>query len=158
MEVCMHIGIIGLVGLVAGLVPYLAVAQEGADPRALDACRATSETFVQIEECLPEAHVGFKVIDKFKEIYPAEALPLAAKCGELNDRPAAVAACITNAIEAALSLSASLPAGSSLNDPVFDSVNSPELLDQLQAAIEEARSEFPNRRAWGGAGLYYTYR
>lgn len=132
-------------------------AQEGADPRAFEACQVAGATFVQIEACLPNAHVSFQVLDAFEQIYPTAALPIKSKCIDLNTTILGASICLLGAIDAAISLSATMPAGASLPDPVFNSVKDADLRERLKATEQEARKLFPKQRSWGG-GLYTSYR
>lgn len=130
--------------------------QPAADPRALTECQQAGGTFVQINDCLPNAHVAFKTLDAFEAIYPSEAAPLMARCLELNERTTSASTCITTAIQSAIQLGNALPDGASLDDPVFNSISDEALLSELTAAIAEARQMFPERRVWGG-GTYRPY-
>lgn len=128
------------------------------DPRALQACKAKSATFVQVADCLPEAHVGFKTLDAFETIYPPSALPLKAKCLELNpDDVGGASTCVTAAIQSAIKLSAAMPKGSTLDDPIFDAVADKALDAKLDKKIDAARADFPDQPIWGG-NMYHPYK
>ena len=127
------------------------------DPRAVEACQASGGTFVQINDCLPDAHVAVVGMDAFDDLYPPEAAAIKIRCSELNENVAAAFLCLTSAIDAAVELSAKLPAGSSLGDPIFDSVKSTDLKDALRDRTMKARELFPEKRIWGG-GIYYPYK
>lgn len=144
--------------LAAAVAAYSHPAAAETDPRAVEECKVTSATFVQISECVPIAHVAFRTMDAFQAIYPQEAQPLADRCRELNsDRIVGTEACVRTAIDAAVQLQASMPAGSAIEDPIFNAVRSDELRRKLSAEIQKARSDFPDIRLWGG-GSYQPYR
>lgn len=145
--------------VVIGLgVAVPATAQDASvDPRAIEACQASGGTFVQINDCLPDAHVAVIGMDAFGEIYPPEAETIKVRCSELNETIAGAFLCVTSAIDAAVELSAKLPAGSSLGDPVFDAVKSADLKSALRDRTMKARELFPEKRIWGG-GIYYPYK
>jgi hypothetical protein len=128
-----------------------------ADPRAVESCKASSSTFVQLESCLPDAHVAFRTLDAFSEIYPPDAATLKTRCIELNDDVVGALACVTTAIEAAIRLKQSLPDGSALDDAVFHAVAEPALLVRLEQVEKEAKAAFPEKRMWGG-GMYRQYK
>lgn len=129
-----------------------------ADLRAVEACKANSPTFAQVASCLPMAHVGVVALDAFDDIYPDAALPLKARCIELNSgNPAGALACVTNAIEAAIQLERALPAGATLDDPIFLAVSSADHRDRLRAVMEAARAPFPDPLLWRGTE-YQPYR
>jgi hypothetical protein len=129
-----------------------------ADPRAFDACKAQSGTFVQIADCLPEAHVAYKTLDAFDALFPPEAQSLKKKCIELNPKDiVGSASCVTNAIDKAVDLKKSLPDGVSLGDPVFDAVANEDLATKLDNAEKKARATFPKVGFWGG-GMYHPYK
>lgn len=127
-------------------IPSAADESTKADPRAVEACQRESETFVQVAECLPEAHVSVVALDAFSEIYPPEADNLKSRCVELNDTITGARACVTEAIKAAIGLK---EVGASLDDPLFIAVSSPDDWSALQSAIESAKSAFPDRGFWG---------
>lgn len=143
----------------AMLIVSAAHGSEGhADPRAIEACRASSATFVQVNECLPDAHVAFVVLDRFDDIYPPEAWPLKGKCIELNDANIAGAlVCVTQALKAAAELKAAMPEGSSLDDPIFNAAMEDAHRKSLLTEIDTARKMFPERHVWGGT-RYIPYR
>jgi hypothetical protein len=133
-------------------------AQTKADPRAVDACKARSPTFVQVADCLPAAHVAIKTLDAFDSIYPATAQPLKAKCVERNPGNISGAwICVTEAVDKAVSLKQSLPAGASLDDPIFAAVANEDLAKKLQEAEKKAKSDFPKQTIWGGS-MYFPYK
>lgn len=133
-------------------------AQEAADPRAVSSCQADGATFVQIAECIPDAHVAVKTLDAFDTLYSEQAAPLKTRCLELNEeKPAPSAVCVTSAISASLDLAKTLPEGTDLGDPVFDAVNDPVTFSSLQAEAAEARKLFPDKTFWGGT-LYQKYQ
>ncbi|KQU96777.1 hypothetical protein ASD00_18165 [Ensifer sp. Root31] len=130
---------------------------EKADPRAVDYCKATTGNFVAVAECLPNAHVAIKTLDTFDKLYPVAAQPLRTKCAERNEgNVIGAAACVTEAVGAALDLKESLPAGSKLDDPVFDAVSNADLSKKLDEAKEAAKATFPKVRVWGGS-MYQPY-
>lgn len=145
--------------LVATIVAASQPAQAAnVDPRALEACKAQSTGFVEIANCLPDADVAIKVLDAFDKIYTPQAAPLKAKCIELNkDDIAAAETCVRTAIQSAVELKASLPEGSSLDDPVFQAVANETLAAELEAARQDARNNFPDKMMWGGA-IYHPYK
>lgn len=146
-----------LVYACAALVASPALPSE-ADPRALEQCKATSPTFVQIAECLPDADVSFKTLDAFASIYPPAAAPLKDKCLELNkDDATGAATCVTAAIKSAIDLRQSLPSGSNIEDPVFNAVSDQSRSQKLDSVIKEARKVYPDKSLWGG-NLYQPYR
>lgn len=152
----MHKILIAVALLGASAMP--AASQEtGVDPRAVEACQQEGGTFVQINECLPNAHVAIVALDAFDEIYPAEAAPIKTKCHELNDRVAGAFTCVRSAIQSAIDLAKLLPAGTTLDDPIFASVSSPDDLAALTSHIDEAKKVFPDKMYWGGE-VYYPYR
>lgn len=129
-----------------------------ADPRAVEACKAGGATFVQVSDCLPEAHVAVKMLDAFDSIYPAEAKPLKDKCLELNqDNISGAGTCVRQAVEAAVKLKATLPEGSSIDDPIFNAVSATDKQDALSKAMADAKNTFPDRMIWGG-GMYHPYK
>jgi hypothetical protein len=133
-------------------------ADEKADPRALEYCKATSGTFVSVAECLPNAHVSIKTMDTFERLYPPAAQPLRTKCAERNEgNIIAAATCVTEAVRAAIDLKDALPTGSHLDDPVFEAVSDPELREQLNEAESAAQATFPKVRVWGGS-MYREYK
>ncbi len=134
-----------------------AFGQGSVDPRAVEACQTEGGTFVQISECLPDAHVAVVMLDAFGEIYDDSAAPLAATCRELNKTIAGAAICVVNAIKSAIELAAVLPEGSELNDPIFEAVRSTEHFEQLESVMADARKVFPDKMYWGG-GTYFPYR
>lgn len=141
----------------AGLAPAPVGAGE-ADPRAIAACKSQSKTFVQLSECLPNAHVGIKLLDAFDRVYTSDAAHLKNTCIELNnDDASASATCVINAIEAALRLQAALPQGSTLDDPVFAAVADTGKFEKLKSERDIARQVFPDQRVWGG-GTYHPYK
>lgn len=141
--------------LAASSIPT--AAQTAVDPRAVQACQQEGGTFVQINECLPEAHVAVVALDAFDAIYPAEAAPVKAKCLELNDRMAAAGTCIRNAIQSAIDLAKVLPTGTELDDPIFAAIASPDDQSALNERIDDAKRLFPDKMFWGG-GMYHPYR
>ncbi|MHA4731175.1 hypothetical protein [Ensifer adhaerens] len=133
-------------------------ADEKADPRAVDYCKATTGTFVGVAECLPDAHVAVKTLDAFEKLYPAAAQTLREKCAERNKgNTVGTSVCVTEAIRAALDLKKALPTGSKLDDPVFEAVSDTALSEKLDQAREAAKAAFPNQRMWGGSS-YMPYR
>lgn len=146
---------VAVIGLGAAMP---ATAQDpGVDKRAVEACQALGGTFVQINDCLPDAHVAVVGLDAFDELYPPEAVTIKATCAELNEAVAAAFLCLTSAIDAAVELAAKLPEGSSLGDPVFDAVKSADLKAALRERMLKARESFPEKRIWGG-GIYKPYQ
>lgn len=129
-----------------------------ADPRALEACKAQSGNFVDIADCLPDAHVAVKTLDAFEKLYPPAAAALKDRCIELN-KPniSGAATCVSEAIRSAIGLKASMPEGASLDDPIFDAVSDEKLQTSLLDAIAEAQGAFPEQRMWGG-NMYMRYR
>ncbi|OOG61990.1 hypothetical protein B0E45_31790 [Sinorhizobium sp. A49] len=133
-------------------------AGEKADPRALDYCKATTGTFVGVADCLPNAHLAVKTLDAFEKLYPEPAQALRTKCAERNEgNIIGTAACVTEAIRAALDLKEALPTGTTLDDPVFEAVSDSALSVKLDEAKESAKAVFPNGRAWGGSS-YMPYK
>lgn len=129
-----------------------------ADPRAVEYCKATSGTFVAVAECLPNAHVSIKTLDAFENIYPAAGQPLRTKCAELNEgNIIGTATCVTEAVSAAIDLKETLPAGSRLDDAVFEAVSDPALGRQLDEAEAAAKATFPKVSIWGGS-VYRAYK
>lgn len=152
----MKFKMLGIAVLIA--LPSTAISAEQADIRAVESCKQSSATFVQIADCLPDAHVAFKVIDAFAEIYTSEASILKDRCIELNKKDiGAAASCINNAVKKAVELKSSLPSGTDIGDPLFDAVSSKEKFDKLQEATKIARAAFPDKSLWGG-GSYYPYK
>jgi hypothetical protein len=123
----------------------------------LEACQSESQNFVEISECLPAAHVAIVVLDTFEVISPADAFPLKTRCQELNTRVEAAASCVLDAVEAAISLKASLPPGASLDDPIFNATSNEHLLAELTVAKKEAEETFPAKTVWA-SGMFYPYR
>ncbi len=150
--------IIAVVVSMIGLANPGQAAEEKADARAVDYCKSTSGTFVAIAKCLPDAHVALKTMDAFETIYPASAQPLRLKCIERNEgNVVGAATCLTEAINAAIGLKASLPKGSNLDDAIFESVSDTTLKTRLDDAEEQAKAVFPNVRVWGGT-MYKAYQ
>lgn len=152
----MKFKLLGIAVVIA--LPSAAISAEQADKRAVESCKQTSATFVQIADCLPDAHVAFKTIDAFEEIYGSEASALKDRCIELNKKDiSGAASCISNAAKKAVDLKSSLPDGTDIGDSLFDAVSSKEKFDKLQEATKAARSAFPDKSLWGG-GSYYPYK
>lgn len=134
-----------------------AVGRDSVDPRAVEACQSEGGTFVQISECLPDAHVAVVMLDAFDEVYGGAAAPLPARCRELNKTMSGTAICVVNAIQSALELASVLPEGSELNDPIFEAVRSTAHFEQLESVMADARKVFPDKVYWGG-GTYFPFR
>lgn len=144
--------------LIVSLAAPAHAQSEKADPRAVDFCRSKASTFVAIAECLPNAHVAFKTLDAFESTYPQSAQPLRSTCAANNEGDVVGASiCVVEAIDAAINLKKTLPDGTSLNDPIFDSVLDVTLQERLLEAQEAAKATFPDVRLWGG-GLYHPYK
>lgn len=151
----MRLAIAALV--LAGGIECAYAQKNQADPRALEACKAKSGNFVEIADCLPDAHVAVKMLDAFAKLYPPAAAPLKDRCIELNKSDMAGAAtCVSEAVRSAIKLKASIPEGSSLDDPVFNAVSDEKLEALLLDAGAKARQVFPEHR-WG-ITTYMPYR
>ena len=95
-----------------------ALAQGKADPRAVAECSERHESFTQVERCLPDVHLGYKVLDAIADTYGPVGEQRSARCLELNDNKTDRASvCARNAIKAAIRLAAKLPEGTSIDDP-----------------------------------------
>ncbi|MEH3108889.1 MAG: hypothetical protein PGN22_02160 [Agrobacterium cavarae] len=129
-----------------------------ADSRAVDACKAGGKAFTEIAACLPEADVAFRTLDAFSAIYPKEAEPLKNKCLELNTgNIVGASTCVKEAIKASLALKDSLPAGQSIDDPIFLSVAVLDLSNKLEIEVKKARGRYPDKMLWGGS-MYHAYK
>lgn len=127
------------------------------DPRAVEECRRAASDFAKIEECLPQTHISFAVLDAFDATYPEQAIGLRSRCSELNDTVTATRICVTDGIKKAISLSGMLPPGSDLDDPIFNAIKDQALFDHLEAVREEATSLFPDLPIMSGAIMFYPY-
>lgn len=144
--------------LFAGSIGCAYAQKTQADPRALEACKAQSGNFVDIADCLPDAHVAVKMLDAFEKLYPPAAAPLKDRCVELNTgNISGAATCVSEAIRSAIGLKASMPEGSSLDDPIFNAVSDEKLETSLLDAEAKAKEDFPDKRIWGGT-TYKRYR
>jgi hypothetical protein len=138
--------------LIVGLLAALAAmaADEKVDPRAVTECTARGGSFVQIKQCLPEVHVGVKVIDAFAATFEGKGLELSERCVALNSGKSEDAAtCVTEALRAARELKAQLPEGSTIPDPLFAVLADEKKIDAVFAAEKAAREMF-GQRLWGG--------
>lgn len=140
------------------ILPINAAKAVTADERAVEACKKSSNTFVQVADCLPRAHVAYKMIDAFDTIYPAEAAPLKDRCIELNKNDISGAGtCISVAVKKAIELKSSLPENADVGDPIFNAVSNKDGYEKLQNVINAARDDFPEVSIWGGR-RYYQYK
>jgi hypothetical protein len=141
--------------LLSGLT-LSAHAQNTADPRAVAECTDRGGSFVQINECLPEAHVAYAIFDSVPRVYGDAAKPLLDRCRELNEEIEAAAACVSSAIDQAVQLQTKLPEGTSIPDPLFSVLADPAKAEAVEAAENEAQKAFPDQMFWGGT-MYQPY-
>ena len=130
-------------------------AQAGADPRALESCARDGASFVAIEKCLPDEHVAVTMLDAIgrDRVFGAAGATLAGQCLALNmDRHgyAGAWACASGAVKAALRLGTHLPAGTRLDDPLFEGLDNPDAARAMDEAERAAQGMFPEKTYWGG--------
>lgn len=133
------------------LAPTVGFASDKADPRAVEFCVEQDSNFVEVERCLPDAHVGYATLDAVEAIYGDAGLELSTRCKVVNDQDIVGAAvCAENAIESAIKLKSRLPAGATIPDPLFARLIDDKAFEDLEAATKTARGVFPEKRLWGG--------
>ncbi len=136
-----------------------AMSAQEADPRAIKTCKTPDTAFTKIADCIAGAHVAFKTLDAFDNIYPAEAQPLKHKCIELNkDNISGAESCILEAIKTAVKLKAALPAEENLGDPIFDAVCDEDKYTNLRETASKARQESPYKGGMKIGSTYYPYK
>jgi hypothetical protein len=151
----MRLFVASAVLLAAGLVPAFAQGPE-VDPRAFNACQEESENFTEIPECLRFAHVAVTSLDAFEEIYGPEAQPLKARCIEINPTVQGAYSCVIDAAYSAVEVAQNMPAGTTIDDPIFEAVRDPEAYQRLRQVEADQKALWPNA-GWGGMP-YFPYR
>lgn len=124
---------------------------------SVEACKAISDNFAAVSECLPSMEIALSALSAFSEIYPAPAGALKEKCIDINTDQIGAEVCVRKAIESALSLAEALPAGASVDDPIFEAIKNRDDFEKLEQVRISVRNRLPD---FSGSGVttYKPYR
>jgi len=128
-----------------------AAENEKVDPRAVEECARRGAGFVEINACLPVAHVAVITLDAIAEIFGPPSNPLIVRCKELNPEIEAAAGCVTGALDSAVQLKKRLPEEARIPDPLFDPLADEEKVGAVRRFEEDARKSFPEITLWAPA-------
>lgn len=125
---------------------------------ALAECQAENSRFTKVADCLPDTDVAIAMLSVIRsdEFYGEAGGRLVAACVDLNDNSIGSWACVNNAISDAVELLAMVGSADKIDDPMFQGISDPLLLQRTEEREDEEQARF-GQRMWGG-NMYQPLR
>lgn len=135
---------------ILSLIGSTAIGQTVSD-EALSECQAANSRFTKVADCLPDTDVAIAMLAviQAEEFYGEAGARLVEACAELNDNSIGAWACVNNAISDAVELLGMVGSADKIDDPMFQGISDPALLERIEEREDEEQSRF-GQRMWGG--------